>query len=97
MTKKYKLTDETNEWLGRTLYRIEALRDFGNVKAGDKGGWIEKEANLSHEGECWVFDNAKVSGNAWVSGNARVCDNARVFDDAWVYGDARVRDEHISD
>lgn len=74
--KKYKLTDETIIFNGITLHRIEALMDFGNVKAGDKGGWIENEENLSHKGDAWVSDNAwvsdyaRVSGNAWVSGDA---------------------------
>lgn len=45
--KKYKLTDETKWLYGRTLHRIVALRDFGNVRKGDIGGWIEKEDNLS--------------------------------------------------
>ena len=90
MEKKYKLTDETNEWLGRTLYRIEALRDFGDVKAGDRGGWIEKEANLSHEGSCWVFGNAGVCDRAWVFGNAEVFGKARVSGNAMVYGTALV-------
>lgn len=40
---KYKLTSETKLWLGKTLYRIEALVDFASVKAGDKGGWVEAE------------------------------------------------------
>ncbi len=38
MEKKYKLTNETLEYNGRTLYRIEALRDFSDVKKGDIGG-----------------------------------------------------------
>ena len=41
--KKYELTDETKEFNGKTLYRIRALIDFGLVKTGDLGGWIEKE------------------------------------------------------
>ena len=48
--KKYKLTDETTNLLGRTLYRIEALKDFGDVKEGDKGGYVESEDNLSQNG-----------------------------------------------
>lgn len=48
--KKYKLTNETIEYGGKTLYRIEALIDFGNVKIGDHGGFIEKEENLSMYG-----------------------------------------------
>ena len=53
---KYELTEETKYG----LYRIEALKDFGNVKKGDKGGWIEKEANLSQDGDCWVYGDAEV-------------------------------------
>ena len=47
MSKKYELTDETMEWEGHTLHRIKALRDFNDVKAGDLGGWVESEDNLS--------------------------------------------------
>ena len=47
MEKKYRLTDETINVDGRILHRIEALKDFGNVKKGDKGGFVEKEENLS--------------------------------------------------
>ena len=32
MEKKYKLTDETIEVNGKILYRIEALKDFSDVK-----------------------------------------------------------------
>jgi hypothetical protein len=28
---KYKLTDETIEFNGKTLFRIQALKDFGDV------------------------------------------------------------------
>ena len=88
--KKYELTEETVTVYGKTLYRIRAVRDFGSVKTGEFGGYIEKEENLSH------FDNAWVCGDAWVFGNARVCGdakvygNARVYDDAWVSGNAEV-------
>ena len=52
MNKKYELTNLTREWNGRTLHRIKALKDFNGVKAGDLGGFIEKEDNLSHDGNC---------------------------------------------
>lgn len=85
MKKKYRLlVDETITVSGRTLYRIEALRDFADVKKGDKGGYVESEDNLSHVGNCWVFDKACVSDNALVR------DNALVYDDACVLGNARV-------
>ncbi len=93
---KFKLTTETKLHLGRTLYRIEALIDFGVVKAGDSGGFVEAEKNLDQDGNAWVSDNAQVygnaqvSGNAWVSGNARVYGNAWVSGNAWASGNARV-------
>ena len=90
MEKKYKLTEETINVGGTALYRIEALRDFGDVKKGDKGGFIEKEENLSQSDDCWVYDDAKVYDNAMVYGNARVCENAVVCGYARVYDNARV-------
>lgn len=60
MEKKYELTDEILEVGGRVLHRIKALRDFGNIKQGEIGGWIENEDNLSHCGDCWVYGDAEV-------------------------------------
>ena len=75
--KKYELLqDQTIEWHGHTLYRICALRDFGSVHAGDVGGYIECEHNLSQNGNTWVYDNARVYGDARVYGNALVCGDA---------------------
>lgn len=70
--KKYELTDDTVRVLGKKLHRIKALRDFGNVTAGDLGGYIETESNLLHDGNAWVSGNAVVSGEARVSGNAQI-------------------------
>jgi hypothetical protein len=56
---KYKLTDKTKNCLGKTLYQIQALKDFGVVKKGDVGGWVESEENLSHEFKCWIFENER--------------------------------------
>ena len=89
-TKKYKLTEETIKVDDSILYRIEALRDFSNVKKGYKGGFIENESNLSQYGDCWVYDDAKVYENAKVYGNARVCQDAKIRGNASVFGNARV-------
>ena len=70
--KKYELTNETKIIMDTTVYRIKALIDFNSVKAGDLGGFIEKEDNLSHYGDAWVYDNAKVFGNANICGDAEV-------------------------
>ena len=102
MGKKYKLTDETINLNGVTLYRIEALKYFGEIKKGDKGGFIESENNLAHEGDAWVsdnahvygnacvFDNSQVYGNAFVSGYAQVYGDAFVYGNAWLYDNTRV-------
>ena len=92
--KKYKLTDETTVVHGDiTLYRIQALRDFGDVKKGDLGGFVESEENLFHRGDSWVYDNAKVFGNAHVFINAKVYGNAKVFDNASVLDNAQIYDD----
>lgn len=88
--KKYILTDVKINVLGKTLFQIKATRSFGNVKKGDLGGYIEKEGNLSHDGNAWVYDDAWVCGGARVYDDARVYDNAWVYDDAWVYGNSSI-------
>jgi len=80
--KKYELTNETISFENRKLFRIRALKDFGNVKAGDLGGYVESENNLSQEDNCWIYENARVYGNAEVSNDDIVSGNARVYDDA---------------
>jgi hypothetical protein len=87
--KKFELTAEfvTNVF-GKKLFRIKAIVAFGDVEKGELGGFIEKEDNLSHDGNAWVYGNARVFGNARVSGNAWVYGNAQVSGDARVYDDA---------
>jgi hypothetical protein len=97
--RKFELTDHTLQLAGvGVLYRIRALIDIPRhgVKAGDMGGWVEREDNLSHEGEAWisdiacVFDNALIAGNALVSGKAHVYGNVQIAGRAHVYGRAIV-------
>lgn len=78
MAKKFKLTEETKELHGIKLYRIEALINFGGVKAGEKGGYVQKEENLDQSDNAWVSDDAQVFGDAWVSGDAQISGNALV-------------------
>ena len=74
--KKYELTAEFIEKWGKKLFRIKALISFGSVEAGELGGYIEKEDNLAHDGNAWVYGDAEVCGNARVYGDAEVCGNA---------------------
>lgn len=91
MEKKYEILEnisiQTED--GVKLYRIRALRDIGMVKKGQLGGFIEREYNLSQDGESWV------GGNAWVSMNARVSDNAIVSGDAIIFGRAKISNNAI--
>ncbi|VEJ45253.1 hypothetical protein [Bartonella vinsonii] len=108
MQKKFALTNEIRLFANRTLYRIKALRNFSDVKAGQLGGFIENEKNLSHDGNCWVYGDALVLNPGHVSEDARVYNNsviagsvygkacvfgkAIIFDHAHVYGNARIYD-----
>lgn len=74
--KKYEMTANTKIINGRKLFQIKAVVDFSNVKAGDLGGYIEKEENLSQ------YDNAWVYGYACVFDDARVCRDAQIFSNA---------------
>lgn len=94
--EKYVLTSETKSIDGRILYRIKAIKDFGDVASGDLGGWIEKKENLSNFSNSWVYENACVYGsacvyeNARIYGSARVYGAARIYGDAWIHRDARI-------
>ena len=82
--KKYELTDDSITFMGHKLFRIRAIRSFNGVNVGDLGGYIEKEANLSHDNDAWI------SGNARIYGNACIYDDARIYDNACISGNARI-------
>ena len=89
--KKFELLKKDRFEFGCcVLYRIRALRSSGDVKAGDLGGYVESERNLSHDGKSWIADESIVSGDAVVSGNALVDGHAIVSDSAHISGDAHV-------
>ena len=76
--KKYELIlKDSIKLANSTLFRVRALIDFADVKAGDLGGYIQREKNLSHDGNAWVADNAKVWGEAEVFGDAKACSSFR--------------------
>lgn len=87
---KYELTNDTIQYGNKTLHRIRAVTDIGNITAGTYGGFVESEKNLSHYGRCWVYPNAYVCGNAFVTENATVHDTTQVMNDAVISGNARV-------
>ena len=88
--KNYKLSDETKTTdAGTVLHRVVATKTFTlangtTINAGDVGGWIEKESNLS--GNAWVSDDAWVYAYAQVYGDVKVSGNAEVYGTTQVYG-----------
>ena len=70
MSKKYEFTGETKPYHGGaiTLHQIRAVADFGSVKTGDIGGWIEFEANLPNttDDKSWVWPSSIVTGTSRV-------------------------------
>lgn len=94
--KKYELLEnDTITVSGVKLYRIKALINFGDVKKGDLGGYIQSEYNLrnifeSDKDTSWVYDNAKVYGNARVYFDSKVYGNAEVFGNAEIYNKSEV-------
>ena len=85
-SKKFEITDIAHEKYP-FLYRIRALRDVGiEVRAGDLGGFVEAECNLSQEeGDAsWIFDDAIAAGSASVDKDSCLRDKAIACDKAYV-------------
>lgn len=80
------LRNDTIIYKGAKLYRIQALKSFNDVEKRDLGGYIQSHKNLSHDGDCWIYDNAKVFNEALVE------DNAQIYNQAMIYGSALVAD-----
>ena len=94
--KKYEILmdkENTIEFEGRTLHRIKALKDFRDVKQGDVGGYIESESNLSQEGDCWIYDNAKSMDNSRMYGNSRMYDDSKMYNSSAMHEDSRMYDD----
>lgn len=69
-------------------YRVVAMKDFGNVRAGDIGGIVHSAKNLSQDGNCWigvgvviedahsrVAGDSVVLGCCTIRGGSRICGN----------------------
>lgn len=85
-SKKFEITDIAHEKYP-FLHRIRALRDVGiEVRAGDLGGFVEAECNLSQEDDdaSWIFDDAIAAGAASVDKDSCLRDEAVACDQAYV-------------
>lgn len=70
--KKYKIYDnKTVE--GLTLYRVQALMDFGDVCEGNVSGWLRNPYCIPQDDLSWVHNNCILDINI-------VLDNSQIYD-----------------
>ena len=92
--QKYEITDIAHE-KDPFLHRIRALRDIRpDIKAGDLGGFVESESNLSTELEdnAWIYDDAVVCNNGYADRGAVLRNEAIVCGDGYISHGAVVSD-----
>jgi len=101
MNAKYEITGIAHEKYP-FLHRIRALLDIGSeIKAGDLGGFVESEGNLSFEAEddAWIFNDAIAAGEGHVDKGsvlrerAVVCGCAYASHGTEMSGDSRAEDD----
>lgn len=102
---KYTIrTDMSKSFGNYTLYRVQSIRQIRPlsyttnpyvglvIPAGTIGGWIQKQYNLSIQGECWVGEQAMVFGDARVRQSSYVGGNACIYGAANIRGHSNIRD-----
>lgn len=97
MAKKYAiLPDQNAEKYGYTptRFRIRALRDIPEhgVLAGDLGGFVQSERNLSQTGAAWIADLASATDRSHVGGDSLLSGNAKMTGDSRADGRSRISD-----
>ncbi|MFI3231121.1 MAG: hypothetical protein R3Y29_06200 [bacterium] len=97
--QKYILLKVKNPDHSKTdfLYRIRAIKSFNDVKAGDLGGYVSGEDNLSQEGNCWIYDDSMVLDYAFIDQNALIFRNSIIRDNARISSNTNIVNSHISD
>ena len=92
--KKYEITDIAHP-VYPELRRIRALRQVrDDVPAGELGGFVQSEANLSQgNDEAWLYDDSISRHEANVCGGAHLHDQALAQDLALVSGSAVMYDQ----
>lgn len=90
--RKYRLIEGSRSWqYCRPIYRIQALRDFSDVKKGDLGGFVESEENLSQMGDCWIYDMAQAVDKSRVEGDACLRDCSKMYDSSLIKDKAQLQ------
>lgn len=96
--KKYELIYDDYKVISdfSKVYRIKALRNFGDVKIGNIGGYIAKEYNLDHAGNCWVYDEGMICDNAKLRNDAQLRNYAQIRDNVIVFHRAVLKDRAMA-
>ena len=99
--KKYEIVGEETFILPdktkKVLLRIRATKNFATIKAGDLGGRIESEANLSQKGMCWVSEDSVVCEDARVYGDAAIIEGSLIKGNSRIYGKSMVSGTYVKD
>lgn len=81
----------------RTVYKIFYDAQFAK-KMGMKensGGWVEKQDNLSQDGDCYISEDTILIGDCKITDNAIIV-NSEITDNTIISGNAVVEDSKIS-
>lgn len=68
-----------------------------DVTAGEHGGWVESERNLSQEGNCWInmevkaYSYTEICDNAVLTCRAIACENSTIGNDTLVTDESVIR------
>lgn len=81
--------------IDKKVYRIEALKNFSDVKKGDKGGYVQSLTSIGQSGKSWVYDDAIVSGTATVTGDATVRGDSHIHSMVKLRKNASIIDQKI--
>lgn len=85
---KFKLWGGGKNHEDKKVYRVQALKDFNDVKTGDLGGYVESEENISFKpgDDSWVYDDSIVHGDGRVERDSHVYKNSEVKDSRIING-----------
>jgi len=95
MAKKFAVLPDQNAakyGYTPTRFRIQALRDIPEhgVKAGDLGGFVQSERNLSQTGAAWIADIASATDRSHVGGDSLLSGSAKMTGDSRADGKSRI-------
>lgn len=69
---KYKYTGRSTYYGYTKVKQIFATKDFGNVKKGQVGGWVERYDNLSQTDNSWIDIDSYVSGTSRIALDSQI-------------------------